>query len=199
MIKHFVENVGRFVLNHPKRDAYKHALICEIPCACKRRIWIFMFTSTYVHIIFLPLVFLLMPPPLLQRPVLCCWFCCLAIRFLVTFYVSFVIFAHISAGFITKHSLQFLYLSLALRFRRARAHFAHSLENWVQHDLFMIHKFVILWLQHSTDMIIFFSSLCFCVPYSCLLAIKATFDVPFFSITKVGLIFTWWENENQIK
>lgn len=75
-----------------------------------------------------------------------CVFRCLAIRFLVAF-VSFVIFTHISAGFFMIHTNALYSLPFTI-------HLAHSLENWVQHDLFTIRKYV-LRLQHTTDMIIF--------------------------------------------
>ena len=102
-----------------------------------------------------------------------CWFRCLAIRFLVAFMCLLLFFAHFSAAlFLQPNTLQSLSLSLSLTsvvvltlpsmcahsVASTRALSLHILlENWVQHDLFTIHKYV-LWLQHTTDMIIF---LCF--------------------------------------
>lgn len=64
----------------------------------------------------------------------------------------------------TKHT----FVPNSTRFARHSTHFTHSLENWVQHDLFTIRKYV-LWLQQTIDMIIF---LCFCCCFFVFIAIS---------------------------
>lgn len=128
-----------------------------------------MFTSFFCHLFHSNAISLV-------RRCCCCWcVLCLAIRFLTLLLCApFVIFAHISAilqplarihSFTHMFSFAWQTLYTHTYTERERtmfvplvpaliAHCAHSLENWVQHDLFTIRKYV-AWLQHSADMIIF--------------------------------------------
>lgn len=183
--------------------ARTHRIIC-IKCGLHvYGIWHFMFASTYVHIIFCHLF--LIPVLVMLCYVRMCvcvsMFCCLAIRSLVAFMCLLLFFPHILAFFHRRAHTEERSRSLSsVCITSCPPHFAHSLENWVQHDLFTIRKYV-LWLQHPTDMIIFLCFLSF-VRFHCdkLLLTCQWFDFTLFLSFSLRLwegvsIFIWWEQK----
>lgn len=189
MIKHPSKMLADLLCTS-KRDAYKHAPICQRLVLRMIRVHVctieggygFLCSLRLMFTSFLATCFALMPWPGYTGATTVGW--CLMVlvplfgnSFSSCFYVSFVIFCSFfsrSVFFTTEHSSISIAPTPCLSSRShcsmcarsvasTRALILHILlENWVQHDLFTIHKYV-LWLQHTTDMIIFLCFLPLCL------------------------------------
>lgn len=123
---------------HPSHHLY------QVWLACVRDMAFYVCLDLCSHH-FLPLVSNTGAGNALLRTYVCVsMFCCLAIRSLVAFMCLLLFFPHILAFFHRRAHTEERSRSLSsVCITSCPPHFAHSLENWVQHDLFTIRKYVL--------------------------------------------------------